>query len=98
MSVKTRKVRLSERLANVFDLPKDVVMDLPRFSLLGNRQIIIENHKGIIEYTAQLVRLNTSRGEVVVAGRSIVVQSITPDELIIEGRINSVQYVDWGMA
>ena len=35
-------------IAEKFDLPKDVVLNLPKITIIGNNEIIIENHKGII--------------------------------------------------
>ena len=34
-------------------------MDLPRITLIGNLQLFVENHKGIIEYSDSRIRINT---------------------------------------
>lgn len=49
-----RKFR--EYIADTMALPKDVVMDLPRVSLCGDKEIFIENHKGILEYSSDVLR------------------------------------------
>ena len=51
------KYNLSEAL----ELPKDIVMDLPR-QFNRNIQLNISNHKGIIEYTQNIIRINSSIG------------------------------------
>ncbi|HEX2953104.1 MAG TPA: sporulation protein YqfC [Bacillota bacterium] len=84
-----------ERLADLLELPRDVVMDLPRIVITGNKRLVIENHKGIIEYTTNLLRLNTGRGEVRITGDNLALLSILREEVWIEGKILQVEFVDW---
>ena len=53
MEKKGRKEGLLEKTAEVFDLPGDVVAGLPRVELLGDHQLRMENHKGILTVTAK---------------------------------------------
>lgn len=87
--------RLARRVADLFELPKDVILDLPTATLLGNLQCFVENHRGIIEYLPERVRVNTTRGEVVITGRSLSIGSISQDEVVVEGRIAAVTFQDW---
>lgn len=84
-----------ERLAEMLELPRDVVLDLPRLVMTGNKRLAVENHKGVIEYTPNLLRLNTSRGELRIQGSSLILVSILREEVWIEGRIGQVEFVDW---
>lgn len=87
--------RLARRVADLLELPKDVILDLPTATLLGNVQCIIENHRGIIEYLPEQVRVNTTRGEVLISGRGLAIGSISQDEVVIEGRIAGFVFRDW---
>ncbi len=87
--------RLARRVADLFELPRDVVMDLPTATLIGNLQCLVENHRGIIEYLPDKVRINTSRGEVVVTGRRLAIGSISQDDIVVEGRISGFAFQDW---
>ncbi|MDI6869962.1 MAG: sporulation protein YqfC [Bacillota bacterium] len=87
--------RLARRVADLFELPKDVILDLPTATVLGNLQCVVENHRGIIEYLPEKVRVNTARGEVVITGRELAIGSISQDEIVIEGRITSLALQDW---
>lgn len=40
--------RGKEKILNKLDLPSDISLDLPKIIVIGNREITIENHKGII--------------------------------------------------
>ena len=40
-----------ESIAELLEFPKDIMLDTSKVVMIGNLQIFIENHKGIIEYT-----------------------------------------------
>ena len=90
---KDRKKRM-EFLAEYLELPKDLVLNFPRITLLGNVQLIIENHRGIMEYTKERIRISTSLGELVIDGEGLVLRNIFPDEIAIDGKIASLKLVE----
>ena len=51
------------------ELPKEVVLDLPK-TMFGDRNMLVENYKGIIEYDDNKIRVNTGRGIIKVTGES----------------------------
>ncbi len=61
------KYNVSEAL----ELPKDVVLDLPKIIMTGNIGLTISNHKGIIEYTQEILRINSSIGIIKIWGELI---------------------------
>lgn len=90
---KDRKKKM-EILADYLELPKDLMLDLPRITLLGNLQLIIENHRGIIEYTKERIRISTSLGELLIDGEGLVLRNIFPDEIAVDGKITSLKLVE----
>ena len=93
MSWKDRKKQLQQHVANFLDIPRDLMMDLPKIVLVGDMQIFIENHRGIMVYTSELVRVNTTLGELEVTGVDLTLKNILPDEIMVEGRITSLAFV-----
>ena len=43
------KHTISQAMGRLLALPKDVVLHLPRITLLGNVQCCVENHQGILQ-------------------------------------------------
>ena len=39
------------------ELPQDVMMDLPRITMIGHIHIYIENHRGLITFSDKELRL-----------------------------------------
>ena len=58
MEVKPRKSGLLERTAEVFDLPADAVAGLPRLELVGDKELRVENHKGILAYGPEEIHIS----------------------------------------
>jgi len=81
-------------LAHYLELPKELVMGLPRITMLGDIQIIVENHRGIIEYTTEKVRIGTSIGELHVIGSDLALRTIFPEEIAVDGKIRSIALVE----
>ncbi|MEW6540487.1 MAG: sporulation protein YqfC [Bacillota bacterium] len=84
--------KMRRTMADLLEIPGEIVLDLPKIILVGNVQVIIENHRGIVEYTTESVRVIVPVGEVSLRGRDLVLRQILPDELCIEGEIQSLNF------
>ncbi|MDI3281238.1 MAG: sporulation protein YqfC [Bacillota bacterium] len=96
MAPRWSKEAISRRLVDALELPRDIALDLPKVTLVGNLQVFVENHRGIIEYRPDEVRINSSRGEIVIAGSRLAIGTISRAEVVVEGRISGVALRDWG--
>ncbi len=85
-----KAARFKERLSDAFELPKDIILDIPRTTVLGSQQVSIENHKGIIEYDEKIVRINTGNGIVKIEGNNLMIKYVLQEEIIIEGEISAI--------
>ncbi|QXM05697.1 sporulation protein YqfC [Crassaminicella indica] len=91
MKSKTKEIK--ESLSELLELPKDIMLDLPRITLIGNLQLYIENHKGIIEYSKTIIRVNTKSGVIRVTGRELSIKTIITEEMIICGKVENVEFI-----
>ena len=64
-----------------------------KITLVGNLQLYVENHKGIIEYSTGLIRINTKSGILVVTGSDLSIRTIVIEEIIVVGRIDKVEFL-----
>ncbi|WP_433946090.1 sporulation protein YqfC [Paenibacillus sp. SN-8-1] len=94
MSRFTRKLR--KWSVDILDLPQDLVMDLPRLTMVGNKQLLIENHRGVLHFAPDNLRLALPEGSLSVVGSSLVIKAIMPEEVLIEGDIAAIQYLGTG--
>ena len=90
MEKKGRRESLLEKTAEVFDLPADVVAGLPRVELLGDRQLRMENHRGILAYGTDEIHISGGKLIVKVRGVGLALQAMNASELLITGEIAGV--------
>lgn len=83
---------IKSNFSEILELPKDIMLDLPKVTLIGNLQLYIENHKGIIEYGSLRIRVNTNAGILRILGKNMVIKTIVTEEIIIVGEIESVEF------
>lgn len=80
-------------MAKKMDLPQDVMMDLPRITMIGQIHIYIENHRGLLAYTDKELRLLLKQGQLLIKGKSFVIKTFLPEEVLLEGKIDQVIYI-----
>ena len=79
------------KTAELLDLPMDVVAGLPSMELLGNRQLFLSRHQGIMSYSDTAIDINCGKLLVRVRGTGLQLLSMTSDELRIGGVIEGVE-------
>ncbi len=84
--------RFKAIFSELFELPKEVVLGLPRLTLVGNLQLLVENHRGVIAYSDQVIRIGASNGELVIKGRELQIKNLYAEELMIKGIIEGLDY------
>lgn len=87
------KQLLQQDLSEALDLPQEILSDLPRIVLVGNKEIHIENFMSLIEYSIQRVRIATRSGVLVIDGSHLEAQKMTADNLVIRGEILQVSFL-----
>jgi sporulation protein YqfC len=81
-----------ERFAEMLELPKELVLDRPKLTLVGNCDIMIENYKGVIEFGSDRLRINTGSGIVKIIGTGLLIREITSEDIIVSGTIRSLEF------
>ncbi len=81
---------LKEKVSETLSMPKDITMDFPRLILLGKSELTVENFKGVVEYTENLLRLNTSTHLLKIEGENITISNMTSEDVEIKGTINKI--------
>ena len=79
-----------ENISDIFELPKEITLNLPKVTVVGDMQVRVENHKGIIEYNDAKIRINTKVGILVIVGDNLLIRNIIKEEVVIEGKVYGV--------
>jgi sporulation protein YqfC len=84
--------KINSFTAKLLDLPQDVVIDLPRITMIGNIQLYVENHRGVLHFSSEHLKLALSKGQLDVFGTQLSIRVILTDEVFIEGVIHDIKY------
>ncbi|EOS45132.1 sporulation protein YqfC [Lachnospiraceae bacterium A2] len=70
----------------------DIMYGAVIITAMGRNQILVENYKGIIEYTQEKIRLQTKTCQVTIQGKRLIVEYYTNEEMKITGYIQGIIY------
>ncbi|AGF54704.1 MULTISPECIES: sporulation protein YqfC [Clostridium] len=84
--------RGKEKILNKLDLPSDISLDLPKIIVIGNREITIENHKGIIFFETNMVKINSRVGAIIISGENFEILFIAETSITISGLFKGISY------
>ena len=84
-----------EKILSRLDFPRDISLDLPKIIVIGNREIIIENHKGIIFFETNMVKINSRIGPIMIKGEEFEILFIAETSITISGIFKSISYERW---
>lgn len=86
-----RKEGVLEKTAELLDLPADGVAGLPHLSLIGDRELRVENHQGILAYGTEEIHVGGGRLVIRVRGTALRLRAMNAAELLITGQIFAVE-------
>lgn len=92
-STEKPKANIKEKMSEILELPKEVVLNLPKLTMIGNANLIIENYKGIMEYDSSRIRVNTGKGVIRITGSRLTIKEITSEDIMVDGEIAALEFM-----
>jgi sporulation protein YqfC len=81
---------IRRRIADALELQHDVALNLPVLHITGNERLLMENHKGLLEYGRTKIRIASTAGTVEIDGENLAIEAVGHDEVLITGCLKSV--------
>ena len=75
------------KIERLLEIPIEVTTNIPKITLVGFEQLMIENYMGVIEYEEYLVKINTSIGIIIIEGNKMNLNQINENDVLISGEI-----------
>lgn len=79
-------------VSEAWGVPKECVMNIAKITLAGNREIYIENHKGIVRYTTECICVSTPTGILEITGKNLKIDRIRAEDMLISGFFEKMCY------
>ena len=81
------------RASKLFDLPADALAGVPRVEVVGDGELRMAPHRGILAYGPEEIHISGGSLVVLFSGSGLELLAMTPEELLITGTIKSVEFV-----
>lgn len=96
MEAKKKEPSLQEKLKEAAlsnFINGDFPSNMARIEIFGDKKIVVENHKGIIEYGDTLMRINCGKYVLKISGMDLELRAMNVNELAIVGKILGAEYI-----
>ncbi len=84
--------RVKERVVYGLDLPADIALGLPKITIIGRKEITIENHSGITKFSNDELIINTSLGLLKILGVDFEIIFVGGTTITLSGNFKSMVY------
>ena len=81
------------RLTDAADLQGEVLPGMPLVELAGENRVLVECHRGVMEYSHERICVGVKYGMVCVCGCGLELAVMSKARLVITGRIDGMQIV-----
>ena len=83
----------TEKILNTLQLPQDILRGDIRVTITGNREIWVENYKGLLEYNNCSILLQAKNCKVQFEGKCLNIAYYTNEDMKLTGRITGIRYL-----
>ena len=91
--MKNSETKLSNKIIDTCQLPKDVLSGAAIISMTGNTDLLIENFKNIIKYQPDTLILQCKRNQLHIDGKNLNIEFYTNEEIKITGYIAELKFI-----
>ncbi len=87
-----RNSKRFSKINEILEIPKEVSTDIPKITIIGFEEMLIENYKGILEYDEIFIRISTHIGIIDISGLNLSLNQMTEDDILISGKIENIEF------
>lgn len=88
--MKNRNRSFRDSLVQAMEIPQDLAYSQPVMTLVGQRELVVENYKSIRKLSKDYIELQTKTGIVTVCGKKLTIPYYSGGELKIQGIIEQI--------
>lgn len=92
-NTKKSLAKQKELIVESLKLPKDSLLGAAIVTVTGNREALIENYKGILEYTKESIVLQGKNCKICFEGEELAIDYYTNEDMKISGNIEQIRYI-----
>lgn len=89
---KTKIQEWKNNVANSLQLPQDFALGAAIVHCIGNRELSVENYRGILEYGTEKICLQAKNCHILICGKNLVIDYYTNEIMKVRGYIHEIHY------
>lgn len=86
--------RFKRKVLDLLDLPPDSDQCKTRITMVGNTDLLIEGHAGVLQYSDKLIRFLTKESVLRVEGTELILRQLSADRAYVCGAVAGWRYED----
>ena len=80
--------------AERLEIPVFGLHGLPRLTLTGDRELLVEQHRGLTRYSAEEITIALQKGSVRLTGKNLRLVAMDKEAVLIAGEIRCLEYLE----
>lgn len=80
-----------DHLYDTADLQDEPMPNLPLIEIAGDRRVLIEQHMGVTQYSAERICIRVKYGQILILGSNLILTKMSTQQLVVSGCISGVQ-------
>lgn len=80
------------RLGRLLEIPDEAAFGSLKLTMLENRELLVENHQGIVAYTEEKVKIKIPLGWLTVTGENLNLNHLQSEQILLKGKIAGLYY------
>ena len=87
-----KKDEIIQKIVNKLNISEDVINGAEIISLVGKRNLVVENYVKVVEYSEELIVIKTKKNYLHISGKGLKIEYLLDVELRITGKIESISF------
>ena len=80
------------KVSKFLEIPREAISNVPKITVIGFDEIMIENFKGILEYEDFFARISTEIGNININGFNLKLNQMTDNDISVTGKIENIDF------
>lgn len=81
--------KIKQKFQTAMEIPRELLKNYSRVTIIGGEDIWIENYKSILEYSDDIIRFSNN---ICIYGQNLSVEEINSEDILIIGKIKNIEF------
>lgn len=90
--MRKRAKNKQSKLDRLLEVPKEISTNETKITILGFKEMLIENYKAILEYQDIYIRIKVDLGIMNITGFNLKLSEMTSDDIMVLGSIETIDF------